>query len=202
MDVDDVFVEDVEDETVTKTSVDVDRTRHISLTGSPVRTEHFNPLTCYTPTILNVKTNLSRKRKMSPSSGQESPGQKLKLTPLAARKGRNSEKIKHKSNLITNHFKFFSLARSRGDGQAVEVAAVGQGGREGGGGGTVQNARAKFGSGQARVGEVGKTKQHVTLNTIGPDQTAAATLSNQGQTNIQLMRQRFERGNASDSNKI
>ena len=65
----------------------------------------------------------------------------------------------------------------------------------------MQGALAKIGSGQTRVGEVGKTKQDVILNTIGPDQTAAVTLSNQGQTNIQLMRQRFERGNASSSNK-
>ena len=157
VDVDDVFVDDVEVETVTRTSVDVDRTRDISLTDSPVRTEHFKPLTCNTPTILTVKTDLSRKRKMSPDSGQESPGQKLKLTPLAAGKGRDSEKIKHKSNLITSHFKYFSLARSRGDGQAVEVAAVGQGGREGGGVGTVQGALAKFGSGLTRVGVVGRT---------------------------------------------
>ena len=63
----------------------------------------------------------------------------------------------------------------------------------------MQGALAKIGSGQARVGEVGRTKQHVTLNTIGPDQTADRTAANPGGSTVQLIVRNIQRGNARNS---
>ena len=82
----------------------------------------------------------------------------------------------------------------------MEEAVVGRVGGDGGGGGAVQDARARILSGLTEVGKGGKPKQSVKKKTIGPDKSAAGILTNPGQTNIQLMLKRFERGKASDSN--
>ena len=102
--------------------------------------------------------------------------------------------IQSYSRPFENNFKPFSLARA--EGQAAQDAVGARDGGDGGGGGTVPNARAKLRTGLAWGELGGQTRRAVTEHSIGPDQTAAGILSNPGQLNIQLIRKKFQRGNA------
>ena len=61
------------------------------------------------------------------------------------------------------------------------------------------SARAKYESGLTGGALGGKPKQVVSGNSIGPGQTADCFLANTGKNNIQLLREKFQRGNALNS---
>ena len=107
--------------------------------------------------------------------------------------------MKHKINLITNHFQLYSSAKLTGSaGQAEQDTAGVRVGRDGrGGGGTVQAARADILSGLKWGGEEGSTEQSITADTIGPDRTADGISPNTGGRTIQLIKQQLQRGNGS-----
>ena len=191
---------DVENVETDKTSdiVDLTSSSILNLTDSAV-SEESCPLTVnQSGTLNNLMHSLPRKRKSQPVDLVEgSPGRKKVNTPLRGGRRKLSEiKVnKHaNTNLITNHFKPFSLARA--EGQAAQDAVGARDGGDGGGGGTVPNARAKLRTGLAWGELGGQTRRAVTEHSIGPDQTAAGILSNPGQLNIQLIREKFQRGNA------
>ena len=191
---------DVENVETDKTSdiVDLTSSNILNLTDSAV-SEESCPLTVnQSGTLNNLMHSLPRKRKSQPVDLVEgSPGRKKVNTPLRGGRRKLSEiKVnKHaNTNLITNHFKPFSLARA--EGQAAQDAVGARDGGDGGGGGTVPNARAKLRTGLAWGELGGQTRRAVTEHSIGPDQTAAGILSNPGQLNIQLIREKFQRGNA------
>ena len=73
------------------------------------------------------------------------------------------------------------------------------GGGGGGGGRTVPSARAKTEPGQSGGTEGGKPKLVVSGENIGPGWTADDFLANTGKNNIQLLREKFQRGNAQNS---
>ena len=190
--------DDVDVVQIDKTSDTVDMTEDnvFSLTDR-VESGNSCPMTVNRPGhINNLLRNLPRKRKTQPVDLVEgSPGRKKMNTPLQGRRRIKSEigvNTHAKTNLITKHFKPFSPAC--GEGQAVQVAAGARDGGVGGGGGAVQNARAKLGIGLAGGELGGKTRRSVSVEVIGPDQTADVRLANPGQANIQLILARFQRG--------
>ena len=92
-------------------NVDVDLTR-LSRSDDQDGTVYVEPhyLTVDTPEKLN--TDLSRKRKLSPVSVQDTPVKKGRSTPLSGKIRKRSEKLFTSNTLITNHFHYFSLVRS------------------------------------------------------------------------------------------
>ena len=156
------------------------------------------------PEIMNrLVPDLRRKRKEHPDGiDQDSPVLKRRNTPgrgASVMESGNYSQNQAKLNLITNHFRSHSLANyTGGDARAVGEAAV-----EGGGGGdvrsAVQGARAKPKSGLTGGAIGGKTKQAVTRDSIGAGQTADIFLANPGKSNIQLLMEKFQRGNARNS---
>ena len=165
----------------------------------------YTDLNVHSVTNYNVMTDLPRKRKASPVNlVQDSPVRKMKSTPVrAGRKKKDStsgSENNSKINLITNHFQLYSSAQRTGSvGQAgLEAAGVHVGG-DGGGGGTVQAARAELLSGLKRLGDVGRTEQIKTADTIGPDRSADDISPNTGGRTIQLIKRQLQRGNSKNS---
>ena len=194
---DNVFVDDDCDddsEVVDVDDVDVDLTSLGGL-GETDRTEHVEPHVL-TDRTLKIKTDLSRKRKLSPVLIQDTPVKKGRCTPLPGMTRKSSEKILTNDKLITNHFKYFSLVSSRSEGQALP-GAVGHAGWDGGGDGAVLGACAKTESGQTWEGKGGKARRVLSQNTIGPDSSADGISANPGCSNIQLILRKFQRGNGS-----